>query len=41
MQETGEHVLITAGEVHLQRCLQDLRENYAKIQINSSEPIGN
>lgn len=26
VQETGEHVLITAGEVHLQRCLDDLRE---------------
>lgn len=39
LQETGEHVLITAGEVHLQRCLKDLRENYAKIEINASEPI--
>lgn len=39
LQETGEHVLITAGEVHLQRCLQDLRECYAKIQINASQPI--
>jgi hypothetical protein len=26
VQETGEHVLITAGEVHLQRCLDDLKE---------------
>lgn len=26
IQETGEHVLITAGEVHLQRCLDDLKE---------------
>lgn len=26
IQETGEHVLVTAGEVHLQRCLDDLRE---------------
>jgi ribosome assembly protein 1 len=26
VQETGEHVLVTAGEVHLQRCLDDLRE---------------
>lgn len=26
MQETGEHVLVTAGEVHLQRCIDDLRE---------------
>uniref|UniRef100_UPI00398E9012 elongation factor-like GTPase 1 isoform X2 n=1 Tax=Pristiophorus japonicus TaxID=55135 RepID=UPI00398E9012 len=39
VQETGEHVLITAGEVHLQRCLDDLRERFAKIEISSSEPI--
>lgn len=26
IQETGEHVLVTAGEVHLQRCLDDLRD---------------
>ncbi|KAI9565149.1 hypothetical protein GHT06_008924 [Daphnia sinensis] len=39
LQESGEHVLITAGEVHLQRCLQDLEERYAKIQINASQPI--
>ena len=24
VQETGEHVIVTAGEVHLQRCLDDL-----------------
>lgn len=30
IQETGEHVLITAGEVHLQRCLDDLRERLGK-----------
>ncbi|XP_023504825.1 elongation factor-like GTPase 1 isoform X2 [Equus caballus] len=39
IQETGEHVLVTAGEVHLQRCLDDLRERFAKIQISVSEPI--
>ncbi|XP_069671578.1 elongation factor-like GTPase 1 [Periplaneta americana] len=39
VQETGEHVLVTAGEVHLQRCLNDLRERYAKVPINASEPI--
>lgn len=26
LQETGEHVIVTAGEVHLQRCIDDLRE---------------
>ncbi|XP_072134445.1 elongation factor-like GTPase 1 isoform X2 [Mobula birostris] len=39
VQETGEHVLITAGEVHLQRCLDDLRERFAKIEVSSSAPI--
>lgn len=28
LQETGEHVLVSAGEVHLQRCLDDLKERY-------------
>lgn len=31
IQETGEHVLVTAGEVHLQRCLDDLRERSVPI----------
>lgn len=39
IQETGEHVLVTAGEVHLQRCLDDLRERFAKVDINVSPPI--
>uniref|UniRef100_A0A3Q3R5M3 Tr-type G domain-containing protein n=1 Tax=Monopterus albus TaxID=43700 RepID=A0A3Q3R5M3_MONAL len=39
IQETGEHVLITAGEVHLQRCLDDLQDRFAKIEISVSKPI--
>ncbi|KAL2088978.1 hypothetical protein ACEWY4_015877 [Coilia grayii] len=39
IQESGEHVLVTAGEVHLQRCLDDLKERFAKIEISASEPI--
>ncbi|XP_055995192.1 elongation factor-like GTPase 1 isoform X2 [Ostrea edulis] len=39
VQETGEHVIITAGEVHLQRCVEDIKERYAKIDINVSSPI--
>ncbi|CAG4943869.1 unnamed protein product [Parnassius apollo] len=39
LQETGEHVLVTAGEVHLQRCLEDLKNIYAKIPLSVSEPI--
>ncbi|XP_076646716.1 elongation factor-like GTPase 1 [Halictus rubicundus] len=39
IQESGEIVLNTAGEVHLERCLEDLRLRYAKVDINVSEPI--
>ncbi|XP_055614451.1 elongation factor-like GTPase 1 [Uranotaenia lowii] len=39
VQETGEHVLLTLGEVHLERCIKDLQESYAKIQLNVSKPI--
>jgi ribosome assembly protein 1 len=37
--ESGEHVLATAGELHLERCLKDLRERFAKCEIQSGEPI--
>eukprot|EP01134_Creolimax_fragrantissima_P002691 CFRG2691T1 len=37
--ERGEHILHTAGEVHLERCLKDLRERYARIQIRVSAPV--
>lgn len=39
IQETGEIVLNTAGEVHLERCLEDLKLRYARVDINVSEPI--
>ncbi|CAG8540956.1 6029_t:CDS:10 [Paraglomus brasilianum] len=39
IQETGEHVIFAAGEVHLERCLRDLRERFAKIEIQVSSPI--
>ncbi|KAF9585233.1 Cytoplasmic GTPase/eEF2-like protein (ribosomal biogenesis) [Lunasporangiospora selenospora] len=38
-QETGEHVILTSGEVHLQRCMADLKDRFAKIEISMSEPI--
>lgn len=37
--ESGEHVLLTAGELHLERCLTDLRERFAKCEIQAGEPI--
>lgn len=30
---------MTAGELHLERCLRDLRERFAKIEIQASPPI--
>lgn len=39
IQETGEHVLLTLGEVHLERCVKDLQETFAKIEVQTSKPI--
>jgi ribosome assembly protein 1 len=39
VQETGEHVIVAAGELHLERCLRDLRELFAKVPIRVSPPI--
>ena len=39
IQSTGEHILSTAGEVHLQRCLDDLRDTFAKVELKASTPI--
>lgn len=39
VQENGEHILMTAGELHLERCLKDLRERFAKVEIQASKPI--
>ncbi|KAG9235230.1 P-loop containing nucleoside triphosphate hydrolase protein [Amylocarpus encephaloides] len=36
---SGEHVLLTAGEIHLERCLTDLRERFARCEIQAGEPI--
>jgi ribosome assembly protein 1 len=39
LPETGEHVLGTAGELHLERCLKDLQERFARCAIQVGEPI--
>lgn len=36
---SGEHVILTAGELHLERCLKDLRERFAKCEIQAGAPI--
>jgi ribosome assembly protein 1 len=33
VQENGEHILVTSGEVHLERCVKDLEEVFAKVKF--------
>jgi len=38
--ESGEHIIAGAGELHLEICLKDLREEYCKgIEIVTSDPV--
>ncbi len=39
LTDKGEHILVTAGEVHLERCLRDLTTTYAGVEVNASSPI--
>eukprot|EP00455_Lapot_gusevi_P045783 TRINITY_DN5908_c0_g1_i5.p1 TRINITY_DN5908_c0_g1~~TRINITY_DN5908_c0_g1_i5.p1 ORF type:complete len:542 (-),score=204.44 TRINITY_DN5908_c0_g1_i5:28-1563(-) len=40
VQETGEHVIVAAGELHLERCIRDLKEQFAKgVDLKVSPPI--
>lgn len=39
VQDTGEHVIIGAGELHVERCVRDLEERFANIKIQVSPPI--
>ena len=39
VMETGEHVIAAAGEVHLERCIADLRERFAKVELKVSPPL--
>jgi len=39
-EESGEHIVAGAGELHLEICLKDLRDDYcAGIEIITSEPV--
>jgi translation elongation factor EF-G len=37
--EKGDIILETSGEVHLDRCLKDLQDEFARVEIEVSEPI--
>jgi ribosome assembly protein 1 len=39
LMETGEHVIAAAGEVHLERCISDLRERFARVELKVSPPL--
>lgn len=39
VQESGEHVVCAAGEVHLETCVKDLRERFARIELLVSPPL--
>jgi elongation factor 2 len=38
-EETGEHIIAGAGELHLEICLKDLEEDFANIPIRKSPPV--
>jgi len=39
IQPNGEHILGAIGELHLERCVKDLRDRFAKVEIKVSQPI--
>ena len=39
-EESGEHVIAGCGELHIEICLKDLEEEYAKCEIIKGNPIG-
>lgn len=38
-EESGEHIIAGAGELHLEICLKDLEEDHACIPIKKSDPV--
>lgn len=36
---TGEYVIGGAGEVHAERCIKDLHDTFAKIELTTSDPL--
>merc|ERR1719495_1677348 len=39
IEESGEHIVAGAGELHLEICLKDLEEDHACIPLKKSEPV--
>jgi len=38
-EETGEHIIAGAGELHLEICLKDLQEDFMGCELTISEPV--
>jgi len=38
-EESGEHIIAGCGELHVEICLNDLVNEYAKIEIKKSDPV--
>merc|ERR1719502_19575 len=38
-EESGEHVIAGCGELHVEICLKDLREEYAQCDFTMSDPV--
>ena len=39
VEESGEHIVAGAGELHLEICLKDLEEEYAQVPLRISDPV--
>merc|ERR1711899_19896 len=39
IEESGEHIIAGAGELHLEICLKDLEEDHAQIELMKSVPM--
>jgi elongation factor 2 len=39
IEESGEHIVAGAGELHLEICLKDLREEFTGIELITSDPV--
>lgn len=38
-EESGEHIVAGAGELHLEICLKDLQEEFAGIELHKTDPV--
>ena len=38
-EESGEHIIAGCGELHIEICLKDLEEDYAKCELKKGNPV--